>query len=70
MHLSLQKYMMHLRRADNESEERRNLLAIEMWNLSRDTLGEAFNYYHGHGVHQLSANVAFWNPTSLPTRMD
>ena len=43
--LSLQKYMMHLRRAENKAEERRYLLAAEMWNLSRDTLEEAFNYY-------------------------
>ena len=48
--LSLQKYMMHLRRAENEAEERRYLLAAEMWNLSRDALEEAFNYYQGQGV--------------------
>ena len=62
--------MMHLRSAKNGAEERRNMLAAEIWNLSRDTLEEAFNYYHGYGLHQLSANVASRNPASFPTRMN
>ena len=69
-HLSLQKYRMYLGRDKNDAEDRYNLLAGERRNLSRDTLEEDFNYYHGHGEHRSYANIASWNPPSIPTKMD
>ncbi|KAE8820340.1 two-component response regulator orr25-like [Hordeum vulgare] len=64
------KYRMYLRGAVDEAEERRNLLAAERCNISRDALEEGIKYFHGQRIYRPSANPASWNPTSLPTGRD